>query len=64
LVNKLKNFKLDIDITRLTKKMYATIREQEERQLLSLPKPDLSEPEGSSSVKNPLDSMDQEKLLQ
>lgn len=64
---KLKKFKLDIDVTRLTKKMYATVRELEERQFLSMQKPSMSEGEGDSSlssqVANPLDLLDQEKLL-
>lgn len=64
---KLKKFKLDIDVTRLTKKMYATVRELEERQFLSIQKPSVSEGEGdgsqSTQVANPLDLLDQEKLL-
>lgn len=39
--------------------MYATLRELEERQLLSIRK----EEDGSQKIENPLDLMDQEKLL-
>jgi hypothetical protein len=55
---KIKTFKLDIDITRLTKKMYATIRELEERTLLPI--------KGENSDKydsSPLDLLEHDKLI-
>ena len=56
---KLKTFKLDIEITRLTKKMYMASRELEERTLLPL-KTDNSDLHYKS---NPLDLLDHEKLI-
>lgn len=55
---RLKIFKLDIDVTRLTKKMYATMRELEERTFLPIKGDD-----DNQSESNPLDLLDQEKLL-
>ena len=73
----LRNFKLDIDVTRLTKRLYFTMRELEERQLLAQKKyveegfkgvgfgseTGKKGQENFTETVNPLDEMDQEKLV-
>ena len=66
IAKKIKNLRLDFDITRINKKLYSVMREIDERHLLPPRNPDLPRIimyGEAKSFDNPLDEFDQEQLM-